>query len=68
MAIVADSSANNIFPIDRKLCSPNATLAASPVSSRTPTFVGEIVNDSTNGKTWRAYRTGNTEWEVIYRE
>lgn len=68
MAIVVDSSGNGPVPVDRKLCSPNTTLAASPVSSRTPTFVGEIVVDSTNGKTWRAYGAGNTNWEVIYRE
>ena len=68
MAIVADKSGNNPFPLDNRLTSPSATLAASPVSSRTPTFVGEIVVDSTNGKTWQAYGTGNTEWEVVYRK
>ena len=68
MAIVADKSGNNPFPLDNRLTSPSATLAASPVGSRTPTFCGEIVVDTTNNINYRAYGTTSASWKPVYPE
>ncbi len=66
MATVADLSGNNAFPLDNKLTSPNATVAASPVGSRTPKFCGEMVADTTNNIVYRAFGTTSASWMPVY--
>jgi hypothetical protein len=50
-----------------KLTNISQTLSATPVSATTPGFVGELVEDTTNENTYRAYGTTNASWEKIER-
>lgn len=54
--------------VDGKLSSPNRIVAATPVATTTPLYSGEIVNDTTSEKSYRATGTTSADWELIYPE
>jgi|TARA_Y100000310_G_scaffold263231_1_gene273299 hypothetical protein len=71
MATVADSSGNGGGRVgsgpENPLTQINQTLSATPVGATTPNFVGELVEDTANENTYRAYGSTNASWEKIER-
>jgi len=71
MATVTEASGNGGGKVgsgpENKLSSISQTLSATPVAATTPGFVGELVEDTTNEKTYRAYGTTSASWEKIER-
>ncbi len=73
MATVVDKGGNGpgqlgATYVDRKLNSVNRTTTASPIGAMTPEYAGELVEDTTAEKVYRANGTTDTSWEPITRE
>lgn len=75
MATVVDKSGNTpvvgkldtTITVDHKYHSVNRKLSATPIGATVPLFTGEIVEDTTNEKIYRAIGTTNTDWEPVVR-
>ena len=76
MAIVIDKSGNTpvvgvqdtAITVDRKYHSVNRTTTATPIGAMTPKYAGEIVEDTTSEKLYRANGVTDTDWEPVVRE
>lgn len=64
MAIVPNLARNTDF-VDQPFCSPNRVNAGNPNGSLTPIFNGELVDDTTNGRLWKAIGLTNTSWVAL---
>lgn len=60
MATVANKA--RVESLDNPWCSQNRTNAGDPNGSLTPSYVGELVLDTTNKKMWQAQTSANTGW------
>lgn len=66
MAIVPDLSGNSPIggAIDARFSSPNRTVTQDPNGAVLPNYVGEIVVDTVNERTYRSRGAANTDWIV----
>lgn len=64
MAIVANKALITQFA-DTPFCSPNRNNAGNPNNILTPQYAGEIIDDTTNGRLWKAVALTTTSWVAL---
>lgn len=64
MAIVANKAHQTQF-VDQPFCSPNRTNAGNPNTVLTPLYDSELVDDTTNGRLWKAIGLTSSSWVAL---